>query len=68
MTTFRRIYKQYINFKMRKLIKSKLLGNSRNLTEQEAEQLAEVLESSICESYWIKDKSRSLTNQIQKVA
>jgi len=53
---------------MRKLIKSKLLGNSRNLTEQEAEQLAEVLESSICESYWIKDKSRSLTNQIQKVA
>lgn len=66
MTIFARIYKHYINFKLRKLIKEKLLSNSRNITEQEAEQLAEVIESDICSKYWIKDKSR--VNQIQKVA
>lgn len=60
-----RLYKHYINFKMRKRIKAKLIENSR-MTEGEAEQLAELIESDICSNYWIKDKSK--VQQLNRVA
>lgn len=59
--------KQYINFRMRKLIYNFILENS-NVQPEEAKKLSENIEQKIVDNYWIKDKRKDINNEIKKAA